>query len=115
MAAFLGDIAFLIGIIVIASGLIVLHKAKTDPDPEFLRIAGKLLVIAGLLTAICTSYFYLKYHFSGDLEHPYPDHGMPMMKMDKQQMHKMMMNMSSQENAPIQNENNEHEEHHPGE
>jgi hypothetical protein len=71
MAAFLGDIAFLFGIVVAVAGLFTLHKAGADPRPELLKIAGIVLLVAGIGTALCTSYFYLKYHFAGDLEHPY--------------------------------------------
>lgn len=72
MAAFLGDIAFLFGVVVAVAGLFTLHKAATDPRPALLKIAGIVLLVAGIGTALCTSYFYLKYHFAGDLEHPYP-------------------------------------------
>ena len=98
MAAFLGDIAFLIGILVTAGGLLVLHRASSDPKPKLLKVAGILLVVAGISTAICTSYFYLKYHFAGQLEHPYPVHGMPMMK-DMQKMHKQRMGNMMNKNA----------------
>lgn len=82
MAVFLGDIAFLTGILVIAAGLLVLHKASSDPKPKLLNIAGKLLVIAGTLTALCTTYFSFKYYLAGDLEHPYPIHGAMMKDME---------------------------------
>jgi small-conductance mechanosensitive channel len=99
MAAFLGDIAFLFGILITASGLLVLHKASSDPKPKLLNIAGKLLVIAGILTALCTTYFYFKYHLAGELEHPYPIHGT------------MMKDMHEQSEI----EDDEHETHHPDE
>lgn len=93
MAAFLGDIAFLIGILVIAAGLLVLHKASSDPKPKLLKIAGKLLVIAGILTALCTTYFYFKYHLAGELEHPYPIHSDIMKDMHGQYMEKINLNI----------------------
>ncbi|MBL1141878.1 MAG: hypothetical protein HND53_07610 [Proteobacteria bacterium] len=119
MAAFLGDIAFLIGILVIASGLLVLHKASSDPKPKLLIIAGKLLVIAGILTALCTTYFYFKYHLAGELEHPYPIHSAMMKDMKKmhgQHMDKMMMNRGGmQTDVSSVIEDDEHGTHHPDE
>ena len=100
MAAFLGDIAFLIGILVIAAGLLVLHKASSDPKPILLNIAGELLVIAGILTVLCTTYFYFKYHLAGELEHPYPIHSEIMKEMKNmhgQYMEKINMNISEME------------------
>jgi thiol:disulfide interchange protein len=127
MAAFFGDIAFLIGILVIAFGLLILHRASTDSKPKLLKIAGVLLIVAGIGTAICTSYFYLKYHLSGELERPYPIHRMSMMK-DMQQMHqqhmeKMMGGNAGQMRNVMGDEltvaselsDEEHQSHHPDE
>lgn len=72
MAAFLGDIAFLFGIVVATAGLFTLHRAAGDPRPLLLKIAAIVLLIAGTGTALCTSYYYLKYHLAGDLDHPFP-------------------------------------------
>ncbi|GJM04419.1 MAG: hypothetical protein DHS20C09_04100 [marine bacterium B5-7] len=93
MAAFLGDIAFLTGILITAGGLLILHRARSDPKPRLLKIAGTLMVVAGIGTALCTTYFYFKYHLAGELEHPYPIHGAmlkDMKKMHGQHMDKMM-------------------------
>lgn len=72
MAAFLGDIAFLFGIAVAVGGLFTLHRAGTDPRPTLLKVAGVVLLLAGLGTAACTTYYYYKYHKAGDLDHPFP-------------------------------------------
>ena len=72
MAAFLGDIAFLFETVLVAAGLLTLHRAAGDPRPVLLKVAGIVLVVAGVGGAICTSYYYFKYHFAGDLDHPYP-------------------------------------------
>lgn len=94
MAAFLGDIAFLFGVVVAVAGLFTLHKATADPRPVLLKTAGIVLLVAGIGTALCTGYYYLKYHFAGDLEHPYPvmSGKMSMMHgMDKKMMMERMM------------------------
>jgi hypothetical protein len=89
MAAFLGEIAFLAGILVIAAGLLVLHRAAADPRPRLLRIAGVVLLAGGIGTAICTGYYFLKYQIAGELEHPYPmqSSGIPMMQGGPERMH----------------------------
>lgn len=118
MAAFLGDIAFLFGVVVAVAGLFTLHKAATDPRPALLKIAGIVLLVAGIGTALCTSYFYLKYHFAGDLEHPYPVmmHEMMMKKMMDKSMkdEKPSMNTSDEEDAMISPgvQEEDHEAHH---
>jgi hypothetical protein len=72
MAAFLGDIAFLFGILITTGGLLLLHRAGGDPRPVILRTAAILMLAGGIGTALCTGYFWMKYHFAGDLEHAYP-------------------------------------------
>jgi hypothetical protein len=102
MAAFLGDIAFLFGIVVAVAGLFTLHKAGADPRPALLKVAGVVLLVAGIGTALCTSYFYLKYHFAGDLEHPYPAmmHGKDGKMMMEKMMDKRMKNKQSSMDMP---------------
>ena len=103
MAAFLGDIAFLFGIVVAVAGLFTLHKAGADPRPALLKIAGIVLLVAGIGTALCTSYFYLKYYFAGDLEHPYPvvSGKMSMMHgMDGKMMMEKMMDKRMKDKQP---------------
>jgi len=129
MAAFLGDIAFLFGVVVAAAGLFTLHRAGGDPRPALLKTAGILLLAAGIGTAVCTSYYYLKYHFSGDLEHPWPaavsgkKMKMMMGEMGGMQMDGMMGGkapdrprgapVSEPATEPADVTASEHEEHHP--
>ena len=122
MAAFLGDIAFLAGIVVAAAGLFALHRATGDTRPALPRTAGILLLAAGICTAICTSFYYLKYHRAGDLDHAYPAAAagaMPMMKMmhgdmkgDRQRQAATVPEASDE--AASQSED-EHQSHHPDE
>ena len=104
MAAFLGDIAFLLGIVVAVFGLLTLHCAAADPRPKLLKIAGIVLLVAGIGTALCTTYYYFKYHFAGDLEHPYP-----VMMHGKMMMKKMMRERMKDEGPSTNRE--EHEGH----
>lgn len=118
MAAFVGDIAFLLGIVVAASGLLTWHCAAADPRPKLLKIAGIVLLVAGIGTAICTAFYYLKYHLAGDLEYPYP----VMMggKMMEKMMDRRMENKQSSTDipegikpmAPPDATKEEHEAHH---
>jgi len=106
MAAFLGDIAFLLGIVVAASGLLTLHCAAADPRPKLLKIAGIVLLVAGIGTALCTTFYYFKYHLAGDLEHPYP------VMMDGKMMKEMMRGRMGGGEPSI--DTGEHKEHHNG-
>lgn len=90
-AAFIGDIAFLFGIVLIAAGLFTLHRAATDPRPLLLKMAGILLLVAGIGTALCAGYYFVKYQRGGHLEQPYPIHAMSIMKAGEQNMHMMRM------------------------
>lgn len=128
MAAFLGDIAFLFGVLVIAAGLLVLHRAGGDPRPVLLRTAGIVLLAGGIGAALCTGYYYLKYHFAGDLEYPYPVipgmmsmmHGKDGKMMMKKMMDERMRNEQSSMDTPGGEEpiaspdtpEKEHEAHH---
>lgn len=125
MAAFLGDIAFLLGILVTASGLLVLHRAGGDPRPVLLRTTGILLLAAGVGTALCTGYFWLKYHFAGDLQHAYPPAMMKAPRMSGGMQGNMMRGMMGgmmrgeaddtprTEPGSAESADSEHEEHHP--
>ncbi|MBI2970221.1 MAG: hypothetical protein HYY36_05720 [Gammaproteobacteria bacterium] len=129
MAAFLGDIAFLLGIVVTVAGLFTLHRAAGDPRPVLLKTAGIVLLAAGIGTALCTGYYWLKYHFAGDLEHPYPallsggatmpggaEHMMNMMKMhDRMRKERRQSGaaMGPDRDPGAGSEAEGHEEHHP--
>jgi len=104
MAAFLGDIAFLLGVVVAVVGLFTLHRAAADPRPKLLKIAGIVLLVAGTGTALCTTFYYFKYHLAGDLEHPYP------IMMDGRMMMKKMMRERMKDERPTPN-SEEHEGH----
>ncbi len=108
MAAFLGDIAFLFGIVVAVAGLFTLHRAVADPRPKLLKIAGFVLLLAGIGTATCTTFYYFKYHLAGDLEHPYPvmmDGKMMMKKMMRERMRDKDPSTATEEHEGHQNGN----------
>jgi uncharacterized membrane protein len=131
MAAFLGDIAFLLGIIVASAGLFTLHRAAGDPKPALLKTAGIVLLVAGIATALCTAYYYARYHFAGDLDHAYPAHLMApppmhggghgmmrMMKMrggmgERRGPGAAMVLEPGEDEAPADSDEKEHEAHHP--
>lgn len=47
MAQFLGDLAFLAELAVVAGGLILLHRARAESSGGLLRLTGYVLVIGG--------------------------------------------------------------------
>lgn len=77
MAQFLGDIAFLLEMVLVAGGLVLLHRSRQE-GAGLLRAAALVLLLAGAGTAICTSYFWFHYHGQADFDHAYP---MPMASM----------------------------------
>jgi hypothetical protein len=73
MAAFLGEIAFLLGVVVAAAGLVVFGRAGAQPSGVlFGRLAGALLFVAGAASAICTGMLYSKFYKAGEFDHAYP-------------------------------------------
>jgi len=71
MAQFLGDIAFLLEMLMVAGGLVLLHRSRQE-GAGLLRAAALVLVIAGAGTAVCTSWFWFHYHGQGDFERAHP-------------------------------------------
>lgn len=67
MAQFLGDIAFLLELALVAAGLVLLHAAR-ERSASLLRAAGWILVVGATGTALCTGYFWLRYHQAGDFD-----------------------------------------------
>lgn len=68
MAEFLGDIAFMIEVLVLGLGLVVLHFSVKEGS-NLLKWSGRIMVICGLLGMICTSYYYMKYFWAGEFHH----------------------------------------------
>lgn len=68
MSQFFADFVFLLELVIIAGGMVILHKARRESPAALLRWAGYLLVIGGVVTALCTGYFWFKYHAQGDFD-----------------------------------------------
>lgn len=92
MAEFLGDIAFMLELVIVVAGIVTLYFAQKNAS-KLLRAAGWLLIIGGILGSTCTGYFYMKYYFNGDFDSAYmqPKHMAPgqMMRHDPAMMKKM--------------------------
>jgi hypothetical protein len=71
MAQFLGDLAFLGEMALVALGLVLLHRSAKEAS-ALLKVAGVILLLTGIGAATCTSYYWLKYHLQGDFSHAYP-------------------------------------------
>ena len=71
MAEFLGDIAFMVEILVLGIGLIVIHYGKKE-DSKLVKAAGYIMSVASVFALVCTTYFYFKYYFNGDFDSAYP-------------------------------------------
>ncbi len=67
MAQFIGDIAFLFELGLVAVGIVLIHFGR-ERSAGMLRTAGWILVIGALGTAICTSVFWFRYLQAGDFD-----------------------------------------------
>jgi uncharacterized membrane protein HdeD (DUF308 family) len=75
MAMFLASIAFLLEVFLIAAGLVLISLSKEHRG--LFSGAGWLLIIVGILGAICTFYYSMHYYNLGDFAHAYPQMMMP--------------------------------------
>lgn len=73
MAMFQLDIAFLLELALFSSGLIVLYFGR-EKGAGLLKAAGAVLVVGSVLTALCSSYFGVRYHIQGEFDHAHPAH-----------------------------------------
>lgn len=70
MAMFLGHIAFILEMFALATGLVLVRLSKENKGLS--SLAAWILVIVGILGAICTGYYMLQYFYLGDFAHAYP-------------------------------------------
>ena len=68
MAQFAGDIAFLFELALVAAGLVLLEFGR-QRSAALVRTAGWILVVGATATALCTGYFWFRYHAAGDFDH----------------------------------------------
>ncbi len=68
MAQFMGDVAFLLELALVAAGLVLLHTGRLQ-SAALLRAAGWTLVVGATATATCTTYFWVRYHQAGEFDH----------------------------------------------
>lgn len=75
MVMFLGHIAFILEMFALATGLVLVRLSEENKGLS--SLAGWILVIVGILGAICTWYYMIQYFYLGDLAHAYPQMMMP--------------------------------------
>jgi uncharacterized membrane protein YqjE len=75
MVMFLSTITFLLEAFSIAAGLVLISLSKENRAS--FSVPGWLLIIVGLLTAICTLYYSMHYYNLGDFAHAYPQTMIP--------------------------------------
>lgn len=105
MTQFTGDIAGILEIFAIAAGLVVLHYGKKEAA-TLLKAAGIILLAGGILSGICTSYYWFKYHSAGIFDKsahtcPMKYHGSMMNSEQMQRMHQNMMKKDSSNRMPM--------------
>jgi hypothetical protein len=73
MAMFLGHTAFMLELAVFVAGLALWHFGRQGAASA-LRAGGLIAMIGATLSALCTSYYLVRYQVQGDLDHAYPIH-----------------------------------------
>ncbi|MDX1442973.1 MAG: hypothetical protein R3270_04240, partial [Gammaproteobacteria bacterium] len=68
----LASIAFLIAVALLAAGILVYDRSRDSSASALVTTAAIVLLIGGLCGIYCSSYYFLKYHFAGELEHAAP-------------------------------------------
>lgn len=68
MNMFQGDLAFTVELIAIALGFYFFHLAKKENSKE-IKIGAYILVVGGILTALCTGFYLTKYWMAGSYSH----------------------------------------------
>ncbi len=79
---FLGDSAFYLAAIVFGFGSVLIFYSCKE-NSRLLKTSGYILSVVGILGALCTGYYWLKYYSNGHFDKPYPPHAMKMHLMDK--------------------------------
>ncbi len=68
MAMFLGHIAVILEMFALATGLVLISKENKGLS----SLAGWILIIFGILGAICTFYYMVQYYYLGNFANAYP-------------------------------------------
>lgn len=71
MAMFLAEISFLLTLALFAAGLLLWQRGG-EGTSALPRVAGAVLVVGTLLTALCNGYFSVRYHVQGEFQRAYP-------------------------------------------
>ena len=62
---FLGDIAFILEVLVVGLGFIALHYALKE-NAKLMKIGAYILIVVGILSSLCTGYYWMKYFYQGE-------------------------------------------------
>lgn len=71
MAEFLGDIAFMLEILVLGIGLLIIYYGQ-KVNSKLVKFSGYMMSIVSVFALICTTFFYFKYFQNGDFDKAYP-------------------------------------------
>ena len=98
MAEFMGDFVVLTALAMLSWGFWKLDVVKRESRGTPAKVAAWVLIVAGVGTALCASYYMFQFRSAGDFDRAYPPalvqvHDMDMMK-------KMMGDMMHKDGAP---------------
>lgn len=80
MLMFAFHFTFLLILVVFAGGMVLMHFAAKERGSTPLKVAGLVLVVSTVLSAVCMVYYAAKYWKQGDFDSAHPMMGR-MMKM----------------------------------
>ncbi len=69
MAQVLGDIAGMLEIFASATGMVLLHLASKNPPARLLQAAAGVLILGGVFSGLCTTWYWLQYRSDGGFDH----------------------------------------------
>ncbi len=64
---FLGDIAFILEVALLAAGLVLFHRAGKEGS-RLLKVTAWIMIVTAVLAVICTSYYWIYYYQAGAFE-----------------------------------------------
>lgn len=71
MAEFLGDIAFMLEVFALATGLLIYHFGIKEKS-KLIKLAAVILILAGIFGMVCTGYYWFEYYSQGAFDTAYP-------------------------------------------
>ena len=77
MTQFLANIAGVLELVTVATGLVLMHRAGKEAPAGLLKVAGAVLIAGGILLGAATTTYWFRYWSHGDFAQAAPMTGPP--------------------------------------